>query len=241
VFDAEGNKISELGVRTYGGEIAGGRELGTFGEIRAGVVREAGTISTQVGAPGTPDLDFDTGEAFLRFSIDELDDVNFPRSGGDLRLQLAAGLEDLGSDAPYEQGTLEGSCAASLGRWTGLLEGFAATTRASDAPYQRLFRLGGFARLSGLEQNELIGQHAALLSTLFYRRIADFGVMSFYAGVSLEYGNVFQRREEIAFDNGRAAGSAFLGLDTLIGPIYFAYGVAERGRENFYFFLGKRL
>ncbi len=241
VFDAEGNKISELGVRTYGGEIAGGRELGTFGEIRAGVLREAGTISTQVGAPGTPDLDFDTGEAFLQFSIDELDDVNFPRSGGDLRLQLAAGLEDLGSDAPYEQGTFEGSCAASLGRWTGLLEGFAATTRASDAPYQRLFRLGGFARLSGLEQNELVGQHAALLSGLLYRRIADFGVISLYAGASLEYGNVFQTREEIAFDNGRAAGSAFLGLDTLIGPIYFAYGLAERGRENFYFFLGKRL
>jgi NTE family protein len=240
VFDAEGNNISELGVRSYGGEIAAGRELGTFGEIRAGILREAGTISTQVGAPGTPDVDFNTGEAYLKFSIDELDDVNFPRSGGDLRLRLAAGLEGLGSDVPYEQGTLEGSCAASLGRWTGLLEGTFATTRASDAPYQRLFRLGGFTRLSGLERNELIGRHAAILSALLYRRIANLTMLSLYAGASLEYGNVFQERDEIALDNGRVAGSAFLGLDTPVGPVYLAYGAAERGRENLYFFLGKR-
>jgi NTE family protein len=241
VFDAEGNNISELGVRSYGGEIAAGRELGTFGEIRAGILREAGTVSTQVGAPGTPDVDFDTGEAFLQLWADELDDVNFPRSGGDLRLRYTAGLEDLGSDRRYEQGTVEGSCAGSLGRWTGLLEGTFATTRASDAPYQRLFRLGGFTRLSGLEQNELVGQHAALLSALLYRRLADLGLMSLYAGVSLEYGNVFMERDEIALDNGRVAGSAFLGLDTPIGPVYLAYGAAERGRENLYFFLGKRL
>jgi NTE family protein len=42
-------------------------------------------------------------------------------------------------------------------------------------------------------------------------------------------------------DNGIAAGSVFLGLDTLIGPVYLAYGRAERNRENFYLFLGKAL
>jgi NTE family protein len=240
-FDAEGNKISELGLLSYGVEIAGGRDLGTWGEIRGGVLREAGTIAVQVGARGTPKVDFNTGEPFLQFSIDERDNANFPRSGGELRMRLAAGLEDLGSDVHYEQGMIEGSCAASLGRWTGLLEGLFAATRASDAPYQRLFRLGGFARLSGLEQNELGGQHAALLSTLLYRRIGDFSLLSLYAGLSLEYGNVFQERADIAFEKGKVAGSAFLGLDTLVGPLYLAYGVAERGRANFYLFLGKRL
>ena len=59
--------------------------------------------------------------------------------------------------------------------------------------------------------------------------------------LSMEYGNVFQTRDEIAFENGRAAGSAFLGLDTPLGPIYVAYGVAEGERGNYYFCLGKRL
>jgi NTE family protein len=240
VFDDGGNKIEELGVLSYYGEIAAGRELGTFGEIRAGILRGAGTISTQVGTPGTPKVHFDTGEAFAQFSIDELDDAYFPRSGGDLRVRYAAGLEELGSDVRYEQGIVEGCAAASLGRLTGLIEGTLATTRQSDAPYQSLFRLGGFTRLSGLEQDELLGQHAGLLSALLYRRIANISLMSLYAGVSVEYGNVFQTRDEIVPDNGRAAGSAFLGLDTPIGPIYLAYGAAERNRGNYYLCLGKR-
>jgi NTE family protein len=62
-----------------------------------------------------------------------------------------------------------------------------------------------------------------------------------YGGLSLEYGNVFQRRSEVKIDEGIAAGSVFLGLDTLIGPVYLAYGRAERNRENFYLFLGKAL
>ncbi|UCF04183.1 MAG: patatin, partial [bacterium] len=181
---------------------------------------------------------FDTGEAFLQLFVDELDNVGFPRSGGSLRIRCTAGLEDLGSGNDYEQVAAEGSYAYTLGRYTWLLSGSFATTRDSDSPYQSMFRLGGFSRLSGLQHRELVGQHAGLLSGMFYRRIGNFKWVSFYAGLSLEYGNVFQERADITFDRGIAAGSLFLGLDTLIGPIYLAYGRAEGGRGNFYFFLG---
>jgi len=195
----------------------------------------------QVGDPSVPDRDFNTGEAFLPLSVDERDEANFPRSGGTLRVRGAAGLEGLGSDAEYEQGLVEGECAASLGRWTGRLGGSFASTRASDAPYQRLFSLGGFMRLSGLEQNELRGQHAALLSAMLHRRIGRSTFMPLYAGLTGEYGNVFQERGEIELDGGIWAGSAFLALDTFIGPLYIAYGRAEGDRGNFYLFLGKRI
>ena len=33
-------------------------------------------------------------------------------------------------------------------------------------------------------------------------------------------------------------GSAFIGLDTYIGPLYLAAGLAEGGRTNFYLFIG---
>lgn len=241
VFDSDGNKLSELGVRRYGAGVAAGRELGTWGEIRAGVLRETGRIDIQVGDPGVPGVDFDTGEAFLQFSVDELDNVNFPQSGGDLRIRLASGLEELGSDTEYEQAVVEGSYAYTLGRYTGLLGGLFGTTRDSDAPYQSLFRLGGFARLSGLEQNELRGQHAALLSGVFFRRFGDFKIVSLYGGLSAEYGNVFQRKNDISFDNGIASGSAFVGLDTILGSVYLGYGLAEGGRRNLYFVLGTSL
>ena len=59
-----------------------------------------------------------------------------------------------------------------------------------------------------------------------------------YAGLSLEYGNIFQQRDDIKFKNGIAACSVFLGLDTIIGPIYIAYGRTDSGRDNFYLSLG---
>lgn len=241
VFDTNGHKVEELALQRYGAALAGGRELGTWGEIRAGIIRGAGTIKVQVGDPDAPDTDFDTGEAFMQFFVDELDNVMFPHSGGTARIRATAGLEALGSDTDYEQGIVEGSYAYTIGRNTGYFRGMYATTRDSDAPYQSMFRLGGFTRLSGLEHNELIGQHAALLSGIFYRRIGDFSFFSFYAGLSLEYGNVFQEKSDIEFDRGIAAGSVFLGVDTLIGPIYIAYGRTDGGRDNFYLFLGQAL
>ncbi len=240
IFDAEGHKTGELETLVYGGAIAAGRELGTLAEIRAGILREAGTISMRVGPPGTPDVDFDIGEAFLQLWADELDNPYFPHSGAELRVRLSAGLEELGSDVHYEQAALDGALAGSLGRLTGLLEGTFAMTRDSDAPYMRLYRLGGFTRLSGLEQDELVGQHAGILSALAYYRLADLAALSVYAGLSMEYGNVFRTRDEIALDGGRAAGSVFLGLDTPIGPAYLGYGFAENDRGNYYFFLGRR-
>ena len=241
IFDSDGHKISERNIFRYGTGIAAGRELGTWGEMRVGLLREAGTISTQVGDPGIPDVDFDSGEMYIQFFADELDDVNFPRSGGSLRIRLTAAREQLGSDLDFDQLLSEGSLAISFGRNTALLRGYLATTLEGYSPYQSLFRLGGFTRLSGLEQNELRGQHAALFSGTFYRRITDVSLVSIYTGFSLEYGNVFQERNDIDPSNGIAAGSIYLGLDTPIGPIYLAYGITEGERQNYYLSLGKSL
>jgi NTE family protein len=241
IFDNEGNKIEELGLKRFGMGCAAGRELGTWGEVRAGIIRDTGEIETQVGDPRAPDVDFDTGELFMQFFVDTRDDVDFPRSGGTFRTRAITSLEDIGSDSDYEQGIVEWSAAGTIGRNTGLVNGSLAMTRGSDAPFQSMFRLGGFRRLSGLELNELKGQHAALVAGTFYRRIWDSSLLSLYGGLSLEYGNVFQRRSDVDIGGGIAAGSVFLGLDTLIGPIYIAYGRSERARENFYFFLGKAL
>ena len=239
VFDASGHKTSELEVRRAGVELSGGRELGTWGELRAGVVRETGEISTQVGDPGVPDHDFDTGDAYVQFFVDRLDGVDFPRSGGSLRARLTGGLRALGSDVSYEQGLVEGSFAHTVGRYTGLAGATLASTRDSDAPTQSLFSLGGFARLSGIEQDELNGQHAALLSAAVYRRMADLALLPLYAGLSVEYGNVFQTRTEIRARDGIASGCVFVGLDTFIGPILVAYARAEGGRSNYYLSLGE--
>lgn len=241
VFDSRGHKLSELGIRHWGGEAAAGREFGTWGELRAGLVREAGSIRPQVGEVDLPVREFDTGEAFVQAFVDRLDDVAFPHHGGTLRVRASAGLEALGASEEYEQLLAEGNFAGSLGRYTGVLGAMFATTRDSDAPLQNAFRLGGLARLSGLEQDELVGQHAMLVTGVLYRRLADFQILPLYLGVSAEFGNVFQSRSAIRLADGLAAGSVLFGMDTLFGPFCVAYGLAEGDRGNFYLTLGQPL
>jgi NTE family protein len=35
------------------------------------------------------------------------------------------------------------------------------------------------------------------------------------------------------------SGSLIIAADTVLGPVYFAYGIAEGDNRSFYFFLGK--
>ena len=37
----------------------------------------------------------------------------------------------------------------------------------------------------------------------------------------------------------KVAGSAFVGTDTPLGPIYLGYGAAEGGHDAIYFFIGQ--
>jgi NTE family protein len=62
---------------------------------------------------------------------------------------------------------------------------------------------------------------------------------SWYAGMSLEAGNAWAKRSDISFSNTRKAISAFLGLDTLLGPLYLGYGHTFSGDSSIYLFLGR--
>ncbi len=63
--------------------------------------------------------------------------------------------------------------------------------------------------------------------------------LPWYIGMSLEAGNVWETRSDARFDNLKLGGSVFTGLDTFIGPVYFALGFAEGGERAVYLFLGQ--
>ena len=60
-----------------------------------------------------------------------------------------------------------------------------------------------------------------------------------YVGASVEAGNVWQSSDAIAWDNTLVAGSVFIVFDSILGPLYIAYGAAEGGRRSAYLFLGQ--
>jgi NTE family protein len=60
-----------------------------------------------------------------------------------------------------------------------------------------------------------------------------------YAGASIEAGNAWTNRSDVSLGDLRKAGSLFVGLDTLVGPLYAGWGHTFGGQSAFYLFLGR--
>jgi NTE family protein len=235
-FDNAGNNIAQARAKGFGLELGVGRQFGTWGEARLGYRRETGEIEIGIGAPA-PAQDYDTGQFFVRLTDDKLDSVYFPTKGHVGRVEYRISREDFGADNDFDQATLAYSRAFSWGRNT-LFGGVQVNiTPDEDAPIQSLYRLGGFLRLSGLAQDELTGQQSGLARLVYIRRINDIQFFKAYAGASLELGNVWQDSGDL-FDDSIVAGSAYIGADTPIGPVYLGYGRSEGGNGSLYLFLG---
>ena len=239
-----GEEIEEVRVKRYGGGLAAGRVLGRWGEIRVGLRRYAGDGEVRIGDPATSDFsdfDFDSAEAYLRLYYDMLDNRDWPRSGAISSLEWIESVEGLGADSDFSQLLFTGGLAHSWGKNT-FFGGFEFDYTADGvAPVQNRFRTGGFTDLSGFTQDQLSGQQVLLLRSGYYRRLGDIKWLPAYAGASLEYGNVYEDRGDISLAPSEAllAGSVFVGLDTVLGPVYLAYGHAEQGNDSIYLYLGR--
>ena len=217
-----------------------GRELGVWGELRVGLLRGSGDLELRVGETMPPqDESFDRGEFFTRFTVDTLDNVNFPREGASGKIEWLGSRTSLGADQDYDQLLVNSVVANSWGRNTLALGFRFESTRSGTTPLQGLSRLGGFFDLSGYYDNELSGQHVGRVLGTYYRRIGDIALLPTYVGFTAELGNVWDARSEISLDNSVAAGSLWIGADTPIGPVYLAYGSAEGGLSTIYVFVGK--
>jgi NTE family protein len=240
VFDAAGTQTASYWLNGPRLELGFGRDFGTWGEGRIGYRRESGTAEVRVGEPA-PKTDWEVGEAFLRLSDDKMDSLYFPRHGHIGTAEYRWGREGLGADTDYDQLLLTYSHAVSWGANTFLGGLGTAITFDNNAPLERLFRLGGFLRLSGLQDNQLSGQSAGLAELIYMRRTYKIQFFETYVGASLEFGNVWQNTSDISTNNVITAGSVFLGLNTPIGPLYMAYGRTDRRDRSIYIYLGPRL
>jgi NTE family protein len=239
IFDGSGDRLAEFRVKEAKLELAAGREFSVYGEGRLGYRYRSGEVDLRTGTPGLPEFHFDTGEVFGRLSVDRLDNYNFPADGWLASLEYDVAREDLGGDADFDQLQLRGNNFTTFanGHVVGI-GGSLSTTQSGTAAIQDVYRLGGFLNLSGYVQDSLSGQQAGMLVATYYRRHEPLPFLSWYVGGSLEYGGVWQDKDDI-FSDAIAAGSLFLGADTPIGPFYLGYGHAEGGNNTVFFYLGR--
>jgi NTE family protein len=244
LVDDDERILAEYRVRTTTFGIDLGRELGNYGEIRVGAGRSFGAARVRIGDPLLPPTEFDSHNLFGEFRYDTVDNVNFPRHGASFQLGWQGEREAGGDSRDADLLLFDQLYAHSWGRNTAILWTTAGTRLDSDVDVVRsYFSLGGFLNMSGVTPETLIGPHVAIARGIYYRQIGRGGQgflnVPVYLGASLEFGNVWDARRDISIDSAKTNGSVFLGLDTLLGPVYFATGFDDGGGSAYYLFLGR--
>jgi NTE family protein len=63
--------------------------------------------------------------------------------------------------------------------------------------------------------------------------------MPMYVGMSLEAGNVWGSRSDVDLSSLRTDASLFIGLDSLLGPVYLSFGYDSGGNTAIFLSLGR--
>jgi NTE family protein len=244
IYDDTGGAIAQYRLRGGEGRVTVGRILGEWGAAEVGVYYDRLRAGLRIGIPALPSAEAQGGGGFLGFRVDTLDVFAWPTDG--LRVNAAYKYSDeaFGADSHGSIVQAEVSQAKQFGK--NVLYGTAeiASMNAALTDVPEFYRLGGFLRLSGLHTDELLGDDGGLFRLMYYRELSSFTLGSLtqkmYVGASAEAGNAYLNDEAVTFDSLRAAGSLFVGANTILGPAYLGYGLAEGGRSSVYLIIGQR-
>lgn len=239
----DGENLAEFRLRRLQSGINLGYNISSEWRVETGFVRGLGSAKVMVGTD-IDDGNSDYGALTFGFSHDSLDNSAFPTRGDRTDLSIDLHLDQLGSDGNGEVARFRTDRAFSWDRHNLLLGLRAHTTWGETDVLQSFDTLGGFGRLSGYTDRELIGEHSLLARAVYYRRFGDatrlFSVPAF-AGGSLEFGNVWASRDAVSVESLISAGSLFLGLDTPFGPMFFGYGRTDTQESAVFLTFGSLL
>jgi len=203
------------------------------------------TARLRIGQPDFPNVSSTFGGIVLRAVYDDLDRSGFPTRGTRVDVSQELLLSQLGSTGTAQIARGRWDTALSSGSNTFLFGGSISSSTGSGREEQlaAFSPLGGLTNLSGYTENQLFATQTALARGIYYRRLTDaqslFSVPVYFGG-SLEAGGVWNTRREIG-SRAIAAGSLFVGADTLFGPVFLGYGYAQGGHNALYLTFGSLL
>jgi NTE family protein len=227
-----------------------GADLGTTlsnqAELRIGAFGGYGRVKLDTGDPELPvgsDTEYGVRASYL---MDELDHAYAPKKG----YRLFAGYEylfaSMSRDETYQRAMLNWISAHSWGKDSLVLKAKLGSSFGDHLPYYDKFALGGFLKLSGYANEQFRGDQLAMANLIYVHRIANLTPpigRSVFAGGSLEFGRVWglpndRQGNPLFADKNRYGGSLFVGADTWLGPLYFAWGLSGELDSTFYFLIG---
>lgn len=208
-------------------------------EVRLGLEYEKVKGRLRVGQTSAtlPNVEANIGALNFSVGIDSLDNPYFPTKGLSAELKVKFAIKALGSDEEYNSAYLRANKFWSRGKGVYGTNLVLASSFDSELPIYENFSLGGLGKLSGLNNDQIDGEHLGLVNAFYYRPIGK--LLPGNIGFSLEAGNVWQNSDDISFDNLIYSGSVFWSMDSLIGAVYLGYGITDDSNEAIHLSLGR--
>jgi NTE family protein len=240
----DGRRVADYRVDARLLELDVGSEYGRFGELRTGVYRGHVTADVVTGSADLPRFDIDVGGFAIEATFETLDRPAIPHTGTALRARAELSRSGLGAADSYnrlEIGTLKFAGRKRHTVFGGLDAGL---NLGSTIPAYAEFAVGGLFSLGGYSEGELRGQLYGAARLGYHYRLAKLpsalgeGV---YVGGLFETGDTWASRDAVTLHGLKRSGTLILGADTIIGPIFLAYGRAWSGSDRFYITVGRTL
>ena len=195
-------------------------------------------------ATGLPvfDRDYDhIGSLGARLLIDQFDHWDFPTKGYLVGIEARASREELGADLNYDTGIVNIEKAFGTDRNRYRAGVVYSSSFDTERPIHDAFALGGFLRLSGYADREILTDGAVLGRFVYERKIANLAPVSrgLFLAASLEAAEIEERLNGPQDNSVLWSGALFLAADTILGPLYLGAGFAESGNGAAYLFLGR--
>ena len=236
--------VASYRIQLVGVEVDIGWTFGRYAELRVGAQRAEYRYIPSIAISLFPEAHLSSGGLVARFTSDRLDSASFPRDGYLFNATYQDNMSALGADtdSEYKKVTFGALTAFSSGSHTLQFELKGGGATEGELQVYDLQYLGGLFNLSGYLIDQLQGQKSILGRAAYYYRLANAPVLlrGLYLGLSLELGQVYGRLDGSSSAGLLPAAAVFVGADTALGPVYFAYGHAfEASQSALYFYLGK--
>lgn len=192
-------------------------------------------IKQETGFPLVTNQYISNGAAGLMVEWDTLDNLYFPHHGVKGRIVLAKFAEAFAGDTDFTQLTLRNIAALAHDKHALALGASYNRTLQNVPNYPTQFSLGGLFELTGLANNELIGNNSVLLNAVYFYEVNQLELIPnrpalVYLGASAEAGKVWGNSNQ-SHEQWLGSGSVFAAADTMIGPIYLAFGITDNGHK----------
>jgi len=243
IADVGNTRLGEFREQYGGARVRVGRELGSWGIIAFDTEARIGRVNDIITTISnfTPH-DFKNGGFGAIFATDTLNKGDWPTEG--FRFEASGKrLWDFDrSGSQTDTFNLSGNKAFGYGD-TGLLltARYQGVRNSANAPIE-ILSLGGFRQLSAFAADSLPTDEYVLGSGEIYHRLTGTeGVINFpvYVGAGLEYARLGLNVLSTQPTDELYSGSAYIGGQTPVGPVFLGAGLGEAGEKSLFFFIGR--